>query len=106
MIGTYFGDYDHLEAFGFELVSGRNFNRDIPSDSSACLINQAAVKEFGWDDPLGKELFYPGDQREYMPERMGLYEAAYWSNRMTREGRDAEASRYHQRVVALQDGTE
>ncbi len=66
MIGTYSGDYDHLEAFGFELVSGRNFNRDIPSDSSACLINQAAAKEFGWEDPLGKELFYPGNQRQYV----------------------------------------
>ena len=66
IIGTYSGDYDHLETFGFELVSGRNFNRDIPSDSSACLINQAAAQEFAWDDPLGEELFYPNNQRKYV----------------------------------------
>jgi putative ABC transport system permease protein len=62
LMGTYLGDYEHLQAMGYELVEGRNFSRDIPADSSAILLNQAAVGELGWDDPLGRDLiFYGGD---------------------------------------------
>jgi len=62
LMGTYLGDYDHLRAMGYELADGRNFSKDVPSDSSAVLINEAAVRELGWNDPLGKDLiFYGGD---------------------------------------------
>ena len=65
LMGTYLGDYDHLRAMGYELAEGRNFSKDIPADSSAVLLNQAAVRELGWDDPLGKDLiFYGGDDPE------------------------------------------
>lgn len=60
LMGAYFGDYDQVQTMGFQIVKGRNFSRDIPSDSSGILINEAAVKEYGWDDPLGKELLYYG----------------------------------------------
>lgn len=62
LMGTYLGDYDHLQAMGYELAEGRNFSKDIPADSSAVLLNEAAVRELGWEDPLGKDLiFYGGD---------------------------------------------
>ncbi|UCG61207.1 MAG: ABC transporter permease [Candidatus Zixiibacteriota bacterium] len=50
-------DPDFLPAYGLELVAGRNFSRDFPSDSTnSCIINEAAVRRFGWDDPVGKRI--------------------------------------------------
>ncbi|MEQ8303591.1 MAG: ABC transporter permease [Cyclobacteriaceae bacterium] len=54
--GTYFADYDHMDVMKFELKEGRYFSRDFPSDSSTVVINEAAVKEFGWDEPINKEI--------------------------------------------------
>ena len=56
IIGVYFGDYEHVEAMGFHIIEGRNFSRDIPSDSSAIIVNEATVKELGWDNPINEEL--------------------------------------------------
>jgi putative ABC transport system permease protein len=56
IMGSYYADYDHLKALKIELAEGRFFSRDFPSDSVACLINEAAVKELGWTDPLSMKL--------------------------------------------------
>jgi putative ABC transport system permease protein len=49
-------DYDFAELYGLELVRGRNFSRDHPSDANgAFLINESAQKAVGWDDPIGRE---------------------------------------------------
>jgi len=56
ILGTYYTDYDHLEVLKMELAEGRFFSRDFPSDSTACVINEAAVKELGWTDPLNEKL--------------------------------------------------
>lgn len=49
-------DYDLPELYGLELARGRSFSRDFPSDAGgAYLINEAAQKALGWDDPLGRE---------------------------------------------------
>ncbi len=38
-----------------EIVQGRNFSRDFPSDPvNGCLINETAARQFGLDDPVGK----------------------------------------------------
>jgi putative ABC transport system permease protein len=50
-------NYDYLDLFGLRIVEGRNFSRDIISDLKySCIINETAVKSFGWDDPLGKKI--------------------------------------------------
>ena len=57
IMGTYFADYDHLDVLKIELAEGRYFSKDFPSDSTACLINEAAVKELGWTtDILNQKL--------------------------------------------------
>ncbi len=56
MLGSYFADYDHAEVLNFELVEGRFFSRDFPSDSAAVVLNEAAVKEFGWEKGIGNEI--------------------------------------------------
>ena len=56
-----FVGYDYLDTYGLEVVEGRNFSRDFPSDSTeACLINETAVKVFGWDEPLDKKINFWG----------------------------------------------
>ncbi len=67
ILGTYVADYDHLNVLKMELLQGRFFSKDFPSDSSACVINEAAVKELGWTDPLNEKLTnYNGPSPEDM----------------------------------------
>ena len=49
-------DYEYLETMGMNLVAGRNFSREFPTDSSGIIINEAAAKEFGWEDPIGQTI--------------------------------------------------
>jgi putative ABC transport system permease protein len=56
IMGTYFADYDHVDVMKFELVQGRFFSKDFLSDSSAAVVNEAAVREAGWKNPLNEEL--------------------------------------------------
>lgn len=56
LAGSYYVDYDHLSALKLELKEGRFFSIDFPSDSNAVIVNEAAVKQFGWTDPLNEEV--------------------------------------------------
>lgn len=48
-------DPDFLETFKVKLKEGRNFDWDRTGDyNSAFLLNEAAIKEYGIEDPLGK----------------------------------------------------
>ncbi len=48
-------DEDYLDTFGMKLVEGRNFSVATRSDfTDAVIVNEAAVKQFGWEEPLGK----------------------------------------------------
>ncbi|HEX5169810.1 MAG TPA: ABC transporter permease [Cyclobacteriaceae bacterium] len=58
IMGVYFADYDHLDVMRFQIKEGRYFSRDFPSDSTGILLNETAVKEFGFTDPLNEELIY------------------------------------------------
>ncbi len=58
IMGLYNADYDHQEVMRFELTEGRYFSKDYPSDSSGILINEAAAKEFGFQNPIGEEIIF------------------------------------------------
>ena len=46
-------DPDFLPLLGLELVEGRNFSLDVPTDAEgAYLLNETAVRRLGWEDPL------------------------------------------------------
>ncbi|MDD3730925.1 MAG: ABC transporter permease [candidate division Zixibacteria bacterium] len=48
-------DYNFLDFYNIELLEGRNFSRDFPSDSkNAYLLNEAALKALGWETAVGK----------------------------------------------------
>jgi putative ABC transport system permease protein len=52
-------DEDFLRTFEMSLVSGRTLSTAMGTDTSAILINEAAARLLGWDEPLGKELRVP-----------------------------------------------
>jgi len=56
LVGLYYADWDHLAAMKIELKEGRFFSRDIGSDTIAAVINEAAVREYGFENPLTEEL--------------------------------------------------
>lgn len=41
-------DHDFLLTYDMELIDGRGFSRDFPTDSSAFVINEAAAQKLGW----------------------------------------------------------
>ncbi len=49
-------DYTFLETLEIELAEGRNFSREFSSDSSGILLNEAAVKAYGYENPVGDML--------------------------------------------------
>jgi len=58
-------DHDYLSTLDIEVIEGRDFSRDFPSDSSAILLNEAAVQRLGWmDEPIGKKLSTYGGSQE------------------------------------------
>jgi putative ABC transport system permease protein len=68
IMGVYFADYDHQELMKFQMKEGRYFSRDFPSDSTAIILNEAAVAEFGFDKPLQEELQF----NDAKPERLKI----------------------------------
>lgn len=53
-----FSDDELFSTLGVKLLQGRTFNASIPSDSGAAFIlNESAVKELGWKEPLGKRIY-------------------------------------------------
>lgn len=49
-------DEDYISTMGMKLVDGRNFDRDIASDSAAIIINQSMAKELGLTNPVGERI--------------------------------------------------
>ncbi|MFN8208714.1 MAG: ABC transporter permease [Bacteroidales bacterium] len=54
-------DYDFVDVFNTEIIQGRNFSRDFPSDSTALILNETAVRWMGFKDAqsaIGKQVNY------------------------------------------------
>lgn len=50
-------DDDFIPSMKMEMVAGRNFSDDIPSDARrSVIVNEAFVKEYAWTDPIGKRI--------------------------------------------------
>lgn len=48
--------FDYIKTMGIELVAGRDFSPEFGLDSNNYLINEAAARQIGYTDPVGKEL--------------------------------------------------
>ena len=50
-------DHDFVETLGIEMVEGRDFREDMPSDTlTAVVVNETFVKRMGWSEPIGKRI--------------------------------------------------
>lgn len=48
--------YEFAETLGLKIIEGRGFSREFPSDSSAVILNKAAVAYMGLENPTDKYL--------------------------------------------------
>ncbi len=61
-VDLFSADYDFVKTMGMTIVEGRDFSRDIPSDTTfAVLVNESMVKRMSWDDPIGKKFVFAGN---------------------------------------------
>jgi putative ABC transport system permease protein len=54
------GAYDFIETMGMHIKEGRSFSKNYGSDSSALIINEAAVKAMHVKNPVGKTVRFFG----------------------------------------------
>jgi len=60
-------DEDFIETMGIEILEGRAFAKEFNDDWNV-IINEAAKKEFGWNNPIGMKLRRTGDEDEITGE--------------------------------------
>ncbi len=56
-------DENFFRTFSLKLAAGRSYEESRPSDVNAVILNETAVKLFGWkpEEALGKHIIYLGD---------------------------------------------
>ena len=62
-------DHTYIPTYGIPLAAGRNFSRELASDSSeAFILNESAVRQIGWQQPADAvgEPFNYGDRNGYI----------------------------------------
>jgi putative ABC transport system permease protein len=60
MISRNYVNYDFIPTYNLKMAYGRNFSKEYPADNQACIINETALKVFGWNDPIGKRVVMYG----------------------------------------------
>lgn len=54
-------DYNYLDFYGIDIVKGRNFSREFPSDQkNAYIVNEIIADYIGWEDPIGQKFSWSG----------------------------------------------
>jgi len=57
-------DYDFVDFFDLEILHGRNFSKEFPTDDKALILNETAVKWMGFESPeaaVGQRVNYWGE---------------------------------------------
>ena len=89
--------HDYGKTVGWKMKEGRDFSRDFASDSTAYILNEAAVDYMGLQNPLGKTIrWYDGEHKiigvvknlltesPFEPVKPGIYSIDYdetnWMN--------------------------
>jgi putative ABC transport system permease protein len=76
ILASYYADWDHQSVMKFKLKNGRFFSRDMPTDSSSCLINESAVRELGWtlENALNAEIIDFSGEQQHKVKVIGVIE--------------------------------
>lgn len=57
-------DFDYMKTFGMQIAAGRDFSKDLPTDSiNSFIVNEATVRAAGWQtdkDAINKQIEYGG----------------------------------------------
>lgn len=73
MTSVYHVDPYFAEVYQLEMAEGRFFDPNQPTDmEQAFVINEAAVRLFGWDDAVGKQIQHFGSQGENARRVIGV----------------------------------
>lgn len=73
-LAKWYVDHDYIKALDMEIIDGRDFAVDMPTDSQAVILNRKAVELLGFDDPIGQQI----TSYTYLDEETGkLLEATY-----------------------------
>jgi putative ABC transport system permease protein len=69
LMATAWVDYDHLDTYQMEMITGRFFSTEYPGDVEACILNEAAIKEYNISNPLSARIARPADDGnfQYIP---------------------------------------
>ncbi|UII20144.1 ABC transporter permease [Fulvivirga ligni] len=65
-------DPNFISLLDIELVEGRNFDPNLASDSNAVIVNEALVKDLGWENPLSQYLNYNEDSASRGEQVVGV----------------------------------
>jgi putative ABC transport system permease protein len=52
-------DFDMIPMLGFKFLGGRNFSRELASDSNNYVISKSAADMLGFQNPIGQRISYP-----------------------------------------------
>jgi putative ABC transport system permease protein len=56
-------DHNYVDFYQMEIIKGRDFSKGFTTDlNGAFLLNETAVKEFGFENPIGKKIRIWGDE--------------------------------------------
>ena len=59
-------DESYIPMLKIQVLQGRNFSKNFPSDSSnSVLVNEAFVKKAGWKNPLGQQVYFWYNNQKY-----------------------------------------
>lgn len=63
-------DFDYVNTLGMKIIAGRDFSREFPSDSSAVILNETALKNFNLEgNPIGQRIVsFSGNPTEGMSQ--------------------------------------
>ncbi len=60
---TITAEYDYAKTMGIEVLMGRDFSKEFSTDTSAIVVNKAALELMGLENPIGTNLDLWGDSR-------------------------------------------
>ncbi|WP_336517730.1 ABC transporter permease [Pollutibacter soli] len=70
-VDVYNIDENYLNTLAIKIAKGRNFT-GLSDTLHGIIVNESMAKEFGWDEPLGKRVKFPGDTSGAYLEVVGV----------------------------------
>jgi putative ABC transport system permease protein len=65
-------DENWMGTLGIKIVKGRNFS-GLADTLHSIMVNEALAKHFGWDEPIGQRVRFPGDTSANYLEVVGVF---------------------------------